>query len=152
MTLMHERQTIEDTVHAEVLVWVKDNPINVSLHTGYGPPLEWRLHEFQPRTIELLGQLQYFQDPQTGVSEGRLKYSPPFGLLKLDDSDDAYVQHYLDMLMTEECLSELGWVCFPEELELDTSAFQCNLLDFMCKLYLETDDVEVSKYPCSRTL
>lgn len=141
---MHERHSIEDTVRREVCEWRQDNPIDVYFTTGYGPPLRWRVYEFRPNTTELLEQLQYFQDPDTGISKAYRKYSPPFGLLKLDSDDSKRVESYLEELMTEAYLGDLGWVCFEEENEVDESAFQCQVLNLMCKLYLETQDSKVS--------
>ena len=147
MTLMHQKQTIEDTVNDQVLGWDSSNPIDVYLTSGYGPALRWKLYEFRPKSSELLGQLQYFQDPTTGISQGHHKYSPPFGLMKLDQSDDTYFDGYLDQLMEEQYLPDLGWTCFEEETQIDSDAFQANLLDYLCKLYKATEDDEVSDIP-----
>lgn len=146
MTMMHERQTIEDTVHSEVGGWDRDRPIHIFLTSGYGPALGWQVYEFKPRSQALLGQYQYFRDPETGMSKRQFKYSPPLGLMRLDDGDKAHVEDYLDQLMTEEYLWDLGWTCFEFDAQLDESAFQPNLLHFMCNLYLETEDGEVSLY------
>ena len=145
MTLMHEKQTIEDTVNDQVVEWNVQNGIDVYLTSGYGPPLIWKLYEFKPKSNELLGQLQYFQDPTTGRSHGWQKYSPPFGLLKLDQSDDTYFDGYLDQLMDEEHLLDLGWTYYEEETQVDPDAFQANLLDFICTLYRDTEENEVSR-------
>ena len=144
MTLMHQKQTIEDCVNDQVLEWDHSNPIDVYLTCGYGPALRWKLYEFRPRTDELLNQLQYLQDPATGVSHRCQKYSPPFGLTKLDQSDDRHFETYLDQLMSSDYLWDLGWTCFEEETQVDPQAFQANLLDLMCKLYQNTFDVDVS--------
>lgn len=144
MTLMHQKQTIEDTVADQVLHWDKDHPITVYLTSGYGPPLRWSLHEFKPRTNDLLGQFQYLQDPVTGQQKRYHKYSPPFGLLKLDSSDDDYLNKYLDTLLTPEYLWDLGWTCFEEESQVDDDSFQARLVDCMCTLYLQTGDPDVS--------
>ena len=144
MTLMHQKQTIEDCVNDQVLEWDHQNPIDVYLTSGYGPALRWKLYEFRPRTDELLGQFQYLQDPTTGISQRFQKYSPPFGLLKLDSSDDAHFEEYLDTLMNPDYLWELGWTCFEEESQVDSDCFQANLLVLMCKLYQDTHDYDVS--------
>lgn len=67
MTLMHQKQTIEDTVKDQVLDWDQQHPIDIYLTSGYGPPLRWKLYEFKPRTNDLLGQFQYLQDPSTST-------------------------------------------------------------------------------------
>lgn len=145
MTLMHQKQTIEDTVTAEVVSWDSTNPIDVYLTSGYGPALRWKLYEFRPKTPELLGQLQYFQDPHTGISQGHHKYSPPFGLMKLDQNDDTYFDTYLEQLMEQQYLEDLGWTLYEEETQVDPdSPFQANMLDYMCKLYKDSEDVDVS--------
>lgn len=143
MTLMHQKQTIEDTVNEHVVEWDTFAPIDVYLTSGYGPPLRWKVHEFRARSDELLTQLQYYQDPKTGVSQAWKKYSPPFGLMKLDQSDDTHFETYLDQLMHPDYLCELGWTFFEEETQVDEEAFQANLLDFLCSLYRGTDDIEV---------
>lgn len=144
MTLMHQKQTIEDTVNDQVVEWDFDNPIDVYLTSGYGPALRWKLYEFKPRTEELLGQFQYLQDPVTGLSQRYKKYSPPFGLIKLDSADDMHFENYLEQLLSEEYLWELGWTCFEEESQVDSDFFQARLLDLVCKLYTKTQDYDVS--------
>ncbi|KAK3710302.1 hypothetical protein LTR37_010368 [Vermiconidia calcicola] len=143
MTLMHQKQTIEDTVKDQVLDWDQQHPIDIYLTSGYGPPLRWKLYEFKPRTNDLLGQFQYLQDPRTGVSQRYHKYSPPFGLIKLDASDDSQFEKYLDDLLSEEYLWEFGWTCFEEESQIDPDMFQATLLNLMCKLYQETQDYDL---------
>lgn len=145
MTLMHQKQTIEDTVVDQVLHWDKERPIGVYLTSGYGPPLRWTLHEFKPRTDDLLGQFQYLQDPATGQQRRFHKYSPPFGLLKLDNSDDDYLNGYLEKLLTEEWLWDLGWTCFEEESQIDEEHFQARLVDLICTLFLRSPDQVVSE-------
>jgi len=140
MTLMHQKQSIEDTVSEQVLSWDQDNGMDVYLSSGYGPPLVWRLYEFKPKTPELLSQLQFYQDTQTGQSRSSFKYSPPFGLLKIDTSDDAHFDTYLDTLLAPENLWDFGWSCYEEESLVDADMFQAQLLDYMCKLYLNTAD------------
>ena len=144
MTDMHQRQSIEDDIKLHIDAWDEQNPIDVYFTCGYGPDLRWRLYEFLPKNEEFLYQLQYLQDPQTWLSRGYRKYSPPFGLLKLDQSDDRYFDAYLDQCMTAEWLADLGWTCFEEETQVDPDAFQACLLDMMCKLYLSTSDFDVS--------
>ena len=144
MTLMHQKQTIEDCVNDQVLHWDHDSPLDVYLTSGYGPALRWPLYEFKPKSDELLNQLQYLQDPITGSSRRHHKYSPPFGLLKLDSSDEVRIENYLEQLLDKNYLWDLGWSCFEEETQVDEDAFQAKLLDLMCNLYLDTQDVDVS--------
>ena len=144
MTLMHQKQTIEDCVNDQVLEWDLQSPLDVYLTSGYGPALRWKLYEFKPRTDELLGQFQYLQDPTTGVSRRFQKYSPPFGLIKLDSADDMHFENYLESLLSPEYLWDLGWTCFEEESQVDSDAFQARLMDLVCKLYTETHDYDVS--------
>ena len=138
MTLMHQKQTIEDCVHDQVLHWDLHNPVDVYLTSGYGPALRWKLYEFKPRTDELLGQFQYLQNPMTGTSVRYQKYSPPFGLAKLDTSDDSHFETYMERLLHSEHLWEFGWTCFEEETQIDD--FQARLLDLVCNLYMQTQD------------
>jgi len=138
MTLMHQKQTIEDCVHDQVLQWDLHNPVDVYLTSGYGPALRWKLYEFKPRTPELLGQFQYLQDTTTGASVRYQKYSPPFGLAKLDTSDDSHFETYMDRLLHPQHLWEFGWTCFEEETQIDD--FQARLLDLVCTLYMQTQD------------
>lgn len=147
MTLMHQKQSIEDTVSHEVQYWDVDNGIDVYLSSGYGPPLRWKMFEFKPQTPELLSQLQYFQDVATGQSMSRTKYSPPFGLLKIDTSDDAHFETYLDQLLEPQNLYDFGWSCYEEESQVDPQEFQATLLDMMCKLHVGTSDASVSLLP-----
>lgn len=143
MTLMHQKQSIEDTVSEEVLQWDFENGIDVYLSSGYGPPLRWTMFEFQPRTSELLSQLQYFQDVNTNRSMHRQKYSPPFGLIKIDTSDDAHFDTYLDQLLEPQNLADFGWSCYEEESQVDPGEFQAKLLDLMCTLHMQTEDESV---------
>ena len=144
MTLMHQKQTIEDTVKDQVLRWDKNRPLHVNLTSGYGPALVWKLYEFQPRTRDLLGQFQYLQNPDTGFTERLHKYSPPFGLMKLDASDDSRFEEYMEELLSPEYLSDFGWTCFEEECQVDPDHFQAKLLHMMCTLYTTTQDYDVS--------
>lgn len=144
MTLMHQKQTIEDCVKDQVLEWDTKNPIDIYLTSGYGPALRWRLFEFTPKTEELLGQFQYLQDPTTGVSQRFQKYSPPFGLMKLDSGDATHFENYLEQLLSPDYLWDLGWTCFEEECQVDSDAFQARLLDLITQLYKDTHDIDVS--------
>ncbi|KAK4500068.1 hypothetical protein PRZ48_008254 [Zasmidium cellare] len=140
MTLMHQKQSIEDTVSEQVFQWDLDNGIDVYLSSGYGPPLRWTMFEFKPRTNELLSQLQYFQNASTGRSVHQQKYSPPFGLIKIDTSDDAHFDTYLDQLLEPQNLLDFGWSCYEEESQVDPEEFQAKMLDFMCQLHMRTAD------------
>lgn len=146
MTLMHQKQSIEDTVSQEVAHWDWDNGIDVYLSSGYGPPLRWKMFEFKPRTNELLMQLQYYQDTATGRSAVNRKFSPPFGLIKIDTSDDAHFDAYLDQLLEPHHLHDFGWTCYEEESEVDREEFQAKMLHSMCELYIKTTDPSVSLY------
>lgn len=145
MTGMHQKQSIEDCVSELVVRFDKSNSLDVYLTSGYGPALKWRLYEFIPKDDELLGQLQYLQDPLTGQSKAYCKYSPPFALLKLDTSDDTHFEKYLTRLLHPDYLSDFGWTCFEEETQIDD--FQARLLQYICNLYLNTNDVDVSPPP-----
>nr|POE63342.1 hypothetical protein CFP56_04245 [Quercus suber] len=114
MTLMHQKQSIEDCVTDQVLRWEDHNCIDIRLTCGYGPPLEWRVYEFVPRTMELLGQYQYRQD-KLGVTRRLTKYSPPLGLMQIDTSDSIRAELYLDRALQPEHLHDFGWTCFEEE-------------------------------------
>lgn len=148
MTLMHQKQTIEDTVVDQVQSWDMDHPITVYLTSGYGPPLRWILHEFKPRSQDLLGQFQYLQNPATGQHVRMHKYSPPFGLLKLDNADDDYLKNYLKTLLADDWIWDLGWTCFEEESQVDEEHFQARLVELMCELFRKTSDAAVSKLIC----
>ena len=147
--MMHQKQGIEDCVKAEVIEWDMERPIDIYLTSGYGPPLRWKLHEFRPRTQELLMQYQYLQDPRTGISQRHDKYSPPFGLTKLDETDDAHFEDYLELALQPEFLQSFGVRCFEEETQVDPEAFQAYLLNLLCQLYLRTRDGQVRE-PTSR--
>jgi hypothetical protein len=142
-TQMHreyQKQYIENTVSREVVTWHSDNCIDIYLSTGYGPPLRWKVFEFTPKSPDLLIQLQYFQDPYTGRSVTKQKYSPPYGLLSIDSVDDRNFEAYLEDLLRPEHLKELGESCYAEENYVDEAQFQCKLLDHLCQLYMNTSD------------
>ncbi|KAK5173530.1 uncharacterized protein LTR77_002211 [Saxophila tyrrhenica] len=143
MTVMHQKQGIEDTVQEQVKGWDFARPIVVELSCGYGPAQKWQLYEFEPTSNDLLGQLQYLQDPNTGLLRHVHKFSPPLGLVKLDGSDDALVEGYLDELLRPEYLGDLGWTCFEEESQVDPDQFQARLLDQLCSLYIATQEAEL---------
>lgn len=143
LTLNHQRQTIEDYVSDSVLRWDQERPITLYFTSGYGPLLRWTVYEFQPRDEDPIFQCQYFRDSVTGTLTRHHRYSPPLGLLRLDQSDEQYISGYLDLLLRPQYLCDLGWQCFLEETELDPGAFQANLLTFMCELYENTDDEDV---------
>ncbi|WPH03804.1 Hypothetical protein R9X50_00668700 [Acrodontium crateriforme] len=143
MTLMHQKQSIEDTVQNEILVWDRDNAIDIYLSSGYGPALKWRVHEFRPKKPDLLQQYQFLQDAATGISIPYRKYSPPFGLMKIETSDISHFEQYLDMLLNYEYLLDFGWTCFEEETDIND--FQAKMLDLMCHLYMTTEDDELKK-------
>lgn len=142
MTWMHQKQTIEDCVKDQVLEWDLQNSRDVYLTCGYGPALPWKFYEFKPRTNELTGQFQYLQDPTTGTTVRQQKYAPPFGLTKLDTSDDRHFDTYLELLLRREYLWDFGWTCFEEETQIDD--FQARLLELVCKLYTNAQDYDVS--------
>ncbi|GAB7359484.1 hypothetical protein MBLNU230_g6129t2 [Neophaeotheca triangularis] len=134
MTLMHQKQSIEDCVSEQVSGWDRTRPVDIYLTSGYGQALRWTVYEFQPRTDELLNQYQYLQKVESRRSVRHEKWSPPLGLLKLQTSDEAHFQNYLDQLMSDEYLQDFAWVCFEEESQIDD--FQPRLLDLMCDLYM----------------
>lgn len=144
MTLMHQKQTIEDCVTEQVIEWDFANPVDVYLTSGYGFPLVWRLHEFKPKTAELLGQFQYLQNVDTRTSTRFFRYSPPFGITKLETSDETHFKGYVEDLMADEYLMDFGWTCFEEETQIDD--FQARLLDQICWLYLHATDYDVSGF------
>jgi len=145
MTLMHQKQPIEDYVQEQVRGWLVHRPIDVYLTCGYGHALRWRLYEFDPSSIELLSQYQYLQHVGTRRSRRFEKYSPPLALMKLDPSDDSRFRTYLDELMEPQYLWEFAWTCFEEETQIDD--FQACLLDLLCRLYQSTEDYDVSSTP-----
>ena len=147
MTLMHQKQSIEDCVKDQVARWDLTRSVDVYLTSGYGPPLRWKLHEFEPRTRELLGQFQYHQNP-VGVTQRFHKYSPPLALAKLDPSDDTHFETYMDHLLDPQLLAdEFGYTCFEEETQIDD--FQARLLDLMCGLYAQTREHDNVSYASS---
>lgn len=140
-TVMHSKQNIEDCVQDQVRFWDLANPIDVYFTSGFGHPLRWTLHEFEPSTVELLAQYQYLQNTQTRQSVRFEKWSPPLGITKLEPSDDWHFNNYLDELMMDEHLTEFPFTCFEEELQFDN--FQADLLALICQLYRTTFDQDV---------
>lgn len=138
---MHQKQTIEDSVASSVLTWDHDNGIDIYLSSGYGPPLRWKVFEFRPKSEEYLRQLQYYQDNGNDQMVRTVNYSPPYGLLKIDTSDDAHLEKYLDQLLEPRFLWEFGWTFYEAESLADD--FQAGVLDLMCKLYVNTADDSV---------
>lgn len=141
MTSMHQKQTIEDDVKKQVARWDTNRAIDVYLTCGYGPPLMWRLYEFQPRTNELMGQLQYLRD-ENGRVKMHKKWSLPLGIIQLNTgADDVHFENFLQAALSRDHLWEFGWTCFEEETE--TNDFQAKLLQLMCDLYMGTEDIDV---------
>jgi hypothetical protein len=66
--------------------------------------------------------------------------------MKLDASDDSHFDEYLDTLLLDRHLKDLGWTCFEEESQVDDDQFQARLLDQMCVLYVRTGDPEASPF------
>ncbi|KAK3046092.1 hypothetical protein LTR09_012385 [Extremus antarcticus] len=137
-TTFYLKQTIEDTVRDQVLLW-HHNGVEVHLTSGYGPPLKWKLHQFMPRTNDLL----YSQNPDTRQLQSVKKYSPPLGLMKLEASDDEHLEAHLTELLQRQFLVDFGWACFEEESLVDPDHFQARLLDQMCSLFLGTQDMTI---------
>lgn len=144
LTMPHGRQSIEDSVVRQVDKWFLGRSITCSLTSGYGPPQRWKLYEFRPGDKELLEQLQYLQDSNTGVQVAYKKYSPPLALRDLDSTDIANFENYLNVLMEAGTLCGLGRTFFAEDSEIDFGHFEAKLLGKMCQLYLTTGDKEVS--------
>lgn len=140
-TIMHSKQNIEDCVKSQVRSWDYTRPVEVCLTSGYGHPLRWILYEFEPATMELLGQYQYLQNIHTRQPERCEKWSPPLGITKLEPSDDWHFKNYLDDLMADEPLAEFPWICFEEESQIDD--FQATMLAMICQLYRATRDLDV---------
>lgn len=142
MTGMHQKQSIEDYVADKVARWDKTNAIDIWLTCGYGPALRWKLYEFEPKDDEPCWQLQYLQDPNTRQQVPQRKYSPPFGLMKIETSDEEHFDRYMEGLLDPNHLDDFGWTCFEEETQVDD--FQARLLQAMCDLAMQTQDDEVS--------
>lgn len=140
---MHEKQTIEDSVNSSVLSWDHNNGIDIHLSSGYGPALLWKVFEFRPRNDEYLNQLQYYHDHGTDRMIPTNNYSPPYGLLKIDTSDQTHLDDYLDQLLEPTYLLDFGWSFYEAESLADKRLFQAGLLDLMCKLYISTADAAV---------
>lgn len=140
---MHQKQTIEDSVASSVLAWDPNNGIDIYLSSGYGPPLLWKVFEFRPKNDEYLHQFQYYQDNDTDQMVRTVNYSPPYGLLKIDTSDETHLDGYLDQLLEPQHLWDFGWSYYEAESLSDERMFQAGVLDLMCKLYLSTTDVIV---------
>jgi hypothetical protein len=138
---MHSKQNIEDCVKDQVRGWDYTRPVEVCLTSGYGHPLRWILYEFEPATLELLGQYQYLQNVSTRQPERCEKWSPPLGITKLEPSDEFHFKNYLDDLMADEPLAEFPWICFEEESQIDN--FQATMLAMICELYRVTTDFDV---------
>lgn len=136
----HQKQGIESFVSSAVAHWHVDNCIDVYLSSGYGPPLRWRLYEFTPKDNEFLFQLQMVQDPQSRRSLTREKYSPPYGLMRIDSVDDRNYESYLEDLLHPQWLAQLGESAYAEENLVDDGMFQCKVLDLMCTLHINTPD------------
>jgi hypothetical protein len=145
---MHQKQSIEDAVASNVLAWDRDNGIDIYLSSGYGPPLRWKVFEFKPANDGFLRQLQFHQDIDNGQMVCTENYSPPYGLLKLDTSDDAHLDTYLDQLLEPHLLWDFAWSYYEAESIADENMFQGGVLDLICKLYLKTTD----KLVCSDML
>lgn len=129
----------------QVRGWDFARPVEVYLTSGYGHPLRWVLYEFEPATMDLLGQLQYLQNVHTRQSVRCEKWSPPLGITKLEPSDDWRMKNYLDELMTNEHLPDFAWRCFEEESQIDD--FQASMLAMICELYENTRDPDVCTPP-----
>ncbi|EME39268.1 hypothetical protein DOTSEDRAFT_75105 [Dothistroma septosporum NZE10] len=140
MTGPHQKQMIEDSVKSQVRHWDKENARDLYLTVFYGEPLAWKCYEFVPRTPEFTTQYQFFRDETTGQQVRKIKYSPPFGLLKIDSSDDHHFEAYLDRLMQPKYLWEFAWCFYEEECLVEPNEFQAHLLDDMCILYGDTAD------------
>lgn len=140
-TVMYSKQNIEDCVKDQVWDWDYARPIEVHFSSGYGSALSWVLYEFQPASPELLEQLQYIQDVNTGQSVRCKKWSPPLGILKLDTSDSWRTKNYLDELLSPEHLPNFAWRLFEEESQIDD--FQATMLALICELYQKTSDPDV---------
>lgn len=90
-------------------------------------------------------QVQCTQNSKTGQAVHYMKYSPPFGLLRIDQTDEAYFNSHLETLLKAEHLHEFGLRCYAEENLVDDGHFQAKLLDSMCTLYLDTEDETLKK-------
>ncbi|OQO08839.1 hypothetical protein B0A48_05729 [Cryoendolithus antarcticus] len=141
LTLMHQKQTIENCVREQVQFWDFKRPVVVHLTSGYGHPLRWTLYEFVPSTQEYLGQVQFRQDPSTGRSVRSDRYSPPLGITKIETSDDAHFKNYLDELMESHRLGDFPWTCFEEESQVND--FQATTLALLVQLYTRTQDIDL---------
>ncbi|KAF2767432.1 hypothetical protein EJ03DRAFT_353055 [Teratosphaeria nubilosa] len=142
-TSCHQKQPLLDQVGKEVAQWDEQNGIDVYLTSAYGPALRWKVYEFVPRDRQHLIQYQYLQDVQTGHVHRYEKYSPPFGLTKLDSSDEHHFETYLDRLMHPNFLWNFGWIFYAEEDEIDD--FLPRLVEMLCNLYQQTLDADLQQ-------
>jgi hypothetical protein len=159
MTVMHEKQSILDTVDDQVSSWYQV-PAEVQLTCGYGKPFTWTLYQFEPRTNDLLGQYQYVQNEKSGRMERLHKYAPPFGLKNFDATSDQRFHDHLNEIMERRYLDGLGWKFYEEERFADPKEFQAVLLTLMCYLYNKlppteargTSKSQVSQRPKARRM
>jgi hypothetical protein len=151
---MHQIQFVTREIEQNVRSGCKgflDQDINVSLSIGFGPLLTWKLREFVPEESgAFLKQSQYIHDPRSGKSLLIEKWSPPLGIKEFDKIAIANFERYLDQLMQPNVLKRLGAKFYRAESEMDRKPekFQATLLQLMCDLYVNSNDVEVSIF-CS---
>jgi hypothetical protein len=99
------------------------------------PPIEFNLYEFEPKTNEILYQMQYVLDESIGKRMWIKKRSPPLGMVVINKEDVNRCEQYLDQVVDKH-LGNFTHRCYRHEKD----DFQGRLFKLITQLKPETKE------------
>jgi uncharacterized Ntn-hydrolase superfamily protein len=117
------------------------NPVKLRINIIWGQePMTLELHEFEPKTAELVRHLQSVLDEKTGKRNWVNKGSPPLALVSLEHEDRQVYEKYIDDIVDKpKNLEKFVERCYKYEKD----DFQARLFRLMYE-YQPTNKDEVS--------
>lgn len=129
MTRIHTLDALGACCSVHVQRWF-GVPIRIDFECGQNlPPLPCEVHEFEPKTPELLRQFQYVGNPQSKRMERQEWACPPLAMMQIDQPGRRRYEEYLNEIADHHML-QFARLCFDDE----PNDFQTRLLLLMCSL------------------
>jgi len=135
LTRMGDGDVLKAFVGKHIKRWTGD-ALKIKMNVIWGlPAMDLELYEFEPKTNELLRQMFYALNQDTGKREWVQKNSPPLAMVCIENVDRQKYDRYLNKIVDHH-LERFTDRCFKYEKD----DFQGRLLKLMIRLEPEAKD------------
>jgi len=135
LTRMGDKQILSGFVDQHINRWLQQ-AFRVKLNLIWGiPAIEFELYEFEPKTNELLRQMQYCLNNSTGERGWVERCSPPLAMVQIENEDHERYEKYLNKVVDKH-LDKFVDRCYKFEKD----DFQGRLFKLMTKLQPESKE------------